>query len=623
MKITDFSAQFVIDGFLEIQFNDIPLENGKYVSEGFALEITQSEDNCVNIKLSALNNDEFELSNVTYFIGIPLCNPGMILVPDTGRHFMNTIYPRQVMMQAEFLVSSAHMSTPFLAFMSNTGRVLQSFGLLGDIVDTSFKLLSPGANKKFSLVVKDEEWKWQITKPYDKSLSLGRMRVFEDGFFQGSGELNWFYSLQGYAKVYQDRHDISVQANENVYKPQFCTWRVINSDYMNHEWVVKMARECKAIGLEVMILDDGWFGVGLDSDIMESSLGDWPKKVEGKFDDICETISAIKREGVHPVLWFCPLGLGPQSGIFDKYKKYCVSVEGRPYQTPGLFRTLCPRNPQARTVMVQMLRKVLSYNPDGFKPDLFNYQPAQACDANHEHDIPNTLEALRECMRLMYEEAIQWKEDAIFMLKNDEANVDFCQFGPSIRSGDSPYDPNIMFLRCAYPNAFGKAVINDYLMIGRSELPKEIAYSMIKQVTMGTPAVSIDLLKMTKEQKEVLRVWLGLYNEELKRIHIGASVEPQDSGMNCWIRMDGSASRAIITVVSPSSVVEFLPNVREIYLLNASDCEGLFVRRSELTGDMDVQCFDYMHRKVYDYMYRGQNRIEVPSGGYAKFVKSG
>ncbi len=622
MEIKTFSVKFVIEGVREIDFNDIPLKNGKYKAKDFLLEIKKRDQNRTDIELSAINGNEFELSSVTYFIGIPLCNPGMILVPDTGRHFMDTLYPRQVMMKSEFLVSSAHMSTPFLAFMSNTGTVLQAFGLLGDIVDTSFKLISPGANKKFSLVVKDDSWQWKIQKPYDSELSIGKLKVFKDGFFQSTGDLSWFHALRKYARIYHEKHNIKVQANENVYKPQFCTWRVINSDYMTHEWVVKMAKECKDIGLEVMILDDGWFGVGLDSDIMESSLGDWPSKVEGKFDDIRKTIKEIKKEGIHPVLWFCPLGLGPQSKIFDKYKQYCVSIDGKPYETPGLFRTLCPRNPHARTIMVQMLRKLLNYDPDGFKPDLFNYQPAQACNAEHEHDIPNTLQALRECMRLMYEEAIQHNKNSIFMLKNDEANIDFCQFGPSVRSGDSPYDPNIMFLRCAYPNAFAPAVINDYLMIGKHEEPKEIAYSMIKQLTMGTPAMSIDLQKITDEQKTVLKVWLKLYNEKLKPIHINASIEPQDSGLTCWQRIDNSSDSAIITVVSPSSTVELLPDISNIYLLNATNKNTIFIRQSELSKRANVITFDYNHNRIDKYTYNSEEHINVPPAGYAEIVSA-
>ena len=617
--INTITMNYTVDG-QELEFSGIPLEEGLYSCKDYCLELFQTDH--ITTKLSRTDKAKFHLQKVSYSFGFKLHNAAKIIVPDTGRHFMDTLFPRQVMAKARFLSSAAKMSTPFMAFLDSTEKVKVAFGLTGKMVDTEFLLESPGANDKYSLVVKSDQWRWKINRPFDSDLSLGQVDSYTDGFYVSTGNKSWFHALREYGDIYRKANNIELNPNKNTYDTEFCTWRVINSDNFTHEWTVETAKECKKLGIDTMILDDGWFGVGLDSDIMESSLGNWPKKVKGKYPDITKTIDAIKNEGVKPLLWFCPLGLGPQSDNYDSLQKYCVETDGEPYVTPGLFRTLCPRNPQARTIMVQMLRKLLSYNPDGFKPDLFNYQPIEACTADHEHDIPNTLEGLKECMRLMYEEAMNHDEEMIFMLKNDEANVEFSQYAPAVRSGDSPYDPNIMFLRCAYANAIAPIVINDYLMIGKEESEMELAYCLIKQITMGVPAISIDLLNATYEQKALLKAWLGLYNKKFKTIHMNSQIEPQDSALHCWERLDSSNSKAIISVIHPANSMQTLPDADEIYVLNATQNDNLFINENKLMQKMEAISYSYLHKETGRYVLNPQDyRLTVPAAGFTVLTK--
>lgn len=619
MKVTRFDATFEVDGKI-VAFRKVPLAQGVRVQGGYRLTMTAGA--FVGLRFAREDGKVFDLKAATYDIAFPLTNAAKIIVPDTGRHFMNTIYPRQVMFKFEgYPVSSAHMSTPFFVYLDGLEKVSLAFGLMGKTIDTVFKQTSPAANKKFSLVVYAKECRWRIRKPYHENASLGAMTLWQDGFYQSEGDKTWFHALRTYAALWQKEHGVKPRANRSIYKPEFCTWRVIGSDKLTHAWTVKTARECRKLGLGAMILDDGWFGVGLDSDIMQSSLGNWPRTVAGKFPDIVKTLRAIRKEGVSPLLWYCPTGIGPQSDLFEKARPFCIVNEGRLYQTPGLFHTLCPRNPEARKLMVANLRKVLSYAPDGFKPDLFNYMPTSPCEADHEHDIPTVLEATKLCFGLMYKEAMRHGKEILFMAKNDEANIDFCQYAPAVRAGDSPYDPNIMFLRCAYPNAFAPAVINDYLMLAGPETGEEIARCMIKQVTMGVPALSIDLLNTPERQKRVLRAWIGLYNRELMAVHQAARIEPQDPALTCWERIDRRRKVGVITVVHPGAAIETLPDLDRLFLLNASAGSELFVNDCRWKGGGVLRLYDFRHKLLGQQAWSGGSRVPAPASGYSELRK--
>ena len=619
MKVRRFTAAFTVDGQV-IRFRNIPLEAGKHTSKGFSLRI--KDEGFPAFSFGRTNGKPFELKSVVYDIALPLTNAGKIIVPDTGRHFVDTLYPRQVMFKRTYLVSGAHMASPFFVYMDNVEAVTFAFGLMGKIIDTAFEQTSPGANKKYSLVVRANQCRWRIHKPYHPDADLGKMSIVEDGFYQHEGDKTWFHALRRYAEMFQKHHKVKIRVNERMYKPQLCTWRVVSSDRLTHKWSVATARKCREMGIGMLILDDGWYGVGLDSDIMISTMGDWPRSIKGKFPDITKTVRQIRAQGVHPVLWYCPTGVGVHSKLLEEAKDYCVVTEGKLFQTPGLFYTLCPRNPKARKIMKKTLQKVLSYGADGFKPDLFNYMPTTPCEADHEHDIPTALEATRVCFKMMDEIARKHDPQIIYSAKNDEANVDFCQYAAAVRSGDSPYDPNIMFLRCAYPNAFAKIIINDYLMLAGPEEPKQIAHCMIKQVTMGVPALSVDLLTMAKSRKQVLKAWIGLYNNELMAIHKAARIEPQDAAMTCWERIDEKRGVGVISVVHPGQVIHRLPQTGRLFVLNATEADELFVRDNEWTAPAVVRCFDHRCMQVDEYAWTDRRTLAVPSAGYCEIRAS-
>ncbi|RPK31264.1 alpha-galactosidase [Paenibacillus xylanexedens] len=80
------------------------------------------------------------------------------------------------------------------------------------------------------------------------------------------------------------------------------------------------------LGIELLVLDDGWFGKR-DSD--NSSLGDWVedrRKLPNGLRDLAER---IERHGLQFGLWFEPEMISPDSDLYRKHPDWCLHVEGR------------------------------------------------------------------------------------------------------------------------------------------------------------------------------------------------------------------------------------------------------------------------------------------------------
>lgn len=95
---------------------------------------------------------------------------------------------------------------------------------------------------------------------------------------------------------------------------------------MSEEIIEEFVRNCKGLGIDTFVLDDGWFG-HRDSD--NSSLGDWfidKRKFPNGFDRI---IKACKENGLNFGLWLEPEMISRDSELFRAHPDWCIHVENK------------------------------------------------------------------------------------------------------------------------------------------------------------------------------------------------------------------------------------------------------------------------------------------------------
>ncbi len=94
----------------------------------------------------------------------------------------------------------------------------------------------------------------------------------------------------------------------------------------NHEKIMKIARAAAGLGVELFVLDDGWFG-RRDND--DCSLGDWVVdrcKLPGGLKALAEDINRL---GMRFGLWFEPEMVSPDSDLYRAHPDWCLHAAGR------------------------------------------------------------------------------------------------------------------------------------------------------------------------------------------------------------------------------------------------------------------------------------------------------
>ncbi|MBQ7839348.1 MAG: alpha-galactosidase [Lachnospiraceae bacterium] len=136
------------------------------------------------------------------------------------------------------------------------------------------------------------------------------------------------------------------------------SWEAAFFDF-DTEKLVAFAKTAKELGIEMLVMDDGWFGKRNDD---SSSLGDWfvnEKKLTGGLSALIEQVN---QEGLKFGIWYEPEMISPDSDLFRAHPDWHVHVKGR---TPMLGRSqyvLDVSREDVRDNIWKQMYKVLSEN---------------------------------------------------------------------------------------------------------------------------------------------------------------------------------------------------------------------------------------------------------------------
>lgn len=145
------------------------------------------------------------------------------------------------------------------------------------------------------------------------------------------------YSAQGLNKLSHNMHDfinghIVPKNNQKELRPIVLNnWEAFMFDF-NQRKIINLARKAKKLGVEMFVLDDGWFSNRNDD---TKGLGDYDvnrKKLPSGLDKLAKKINRMK---MGFGLWFEPEMVNQDSKLFTMHPEFAVKV---PYLEPSKGR---------------------------------------------------------------------------------------------------------------------------------------------------------------------------------------------------------------------------------------------------------------------------------------------
>lgn len=197
--------------------------------------------------------------------------------------------------------------------------------------------------------------------------------LLEEGEEFVAPEVVMVYSDEGIGKMSRTFHDLYRQ---HLIRGEYRDKRrpiLINNweaTYFNFdtEKLIGIAKEASKLGIEMLVMDDGWFG---HRDTDNSSLGDWfvyEKKLQGGLKYLVDEVNKL---GMKFGIWFEPEMVSPDSELYRKHPEWAIQVRGREMTMSREQYVLDYSNKEVRDYVYGMMKNVLdSANIEYIKWDM-------------------------------------------------------------------------------------------------------------------------------------------------------------------------------------------------------------------------------------------------------------
>ena len=102
-------------------------------------------------------------------------------------------------------------------------------------------------------------------------------------------------------------------------------WEATYFDF-NTEKLLSIAKKASELGIEMLVMDDGWFGHRNDD---STSLGDWYVNEEKLNGGLKHLVDEVNKLGLKFGIWFEPEMISPDSKLYEAHPDWAIQIPGR------------------------------------------------------------------------------------------------------------------------------------------------------------------------------------------------------------------------------------------------------------------------------------------------------
>lgn len=134
------------------------------------------------------------------------------------------------------------------------------------------------------------------------------------------------------------------------------SWEAAYFD-INERKLLKLAKAARDVGIELFVMDDGWFGERNDD---KTSLGDWyvnPKKLPDGVSGLCKKINDL---GLSFGIWVEPEMINVESNLYKEHPDWTMDIPGKNHAEGRNQRMLDLANPEVVDYMIASMSNLFA-----------------------------------------------------------------------------------------------------------------------------------------------------------------------------------------------------------------------------------------------------------------------
>ena len=309
---------------------------------------------------------------------------------------------------------------------------------------------------------------------------------------------SWWENECGYKPAYVPEH---------ARLPMNSLWYSYHQQ-LDVEDIIKECQLSKPLGMETVIIDDGWQTD--DNSRGYAYCGDW-RVATKKIPDMKEFVDRIHETGMKVMLWYSVPFVGLYSENYKRFETMLLDQSGNRRD----HFALDPRYKEVRDFLIDIYsRALLDWGLDGLKLDFIDSFVLRG--KSLEYDERRDYQSLEDAVDVLMTDI-----NSALRAINPEVLIEFRQsyVGPAIRKygnmfrvGDCPNDAirnrqDVVALRLTSGNT---AVHSDMLMWHPGD-PVESAALQIVSALYSVPQISVKIATLPEDHKKMLAHYLAFW----------------------------------------------------------------------------------------------------------------
>ena len=373
--------------------------------------------------------------------------------------------------------------------------------------------------------------------------------------------------LTGMSHIYHDlyRERLCRGTHRDKERPILINnWEATYFDF-NNEKIKDIAKESSNLGIELFVLDDGWFGKRNNDDC---SLGDWFVNEEKLKGGLSSLVKDINEMGMQFGLWFEPEMISPKSKLYEEHPDWCIHIEGRVRSEARKQLILDLSREEVCDAVIEMLTNVLKSAPISYVKWDMNRNMTEI--GSPAWPAKKQKEVAHRYMLGLYK-----------ILENITTNFPNILF-ESCSGGGGRFDGGMLYYM---PQTWtsddtdaierlkiqeGTSLVYPVSTMGShvSAVPNHQVHRITPLHTRGVVAMAgsfgyeLDITKMTDEEKEEVKSQVKFYKNIRKTIQFGDLYRLKsafDSNEAAWMNISKDGNNLVVSYVKKYAEANVLP----------------------------------------------------------------
>ena len=314
------------------------------------------------------------------------------------------------------------------------------------------------------------------------------------------------------------------------------SWEAFYFDF-NESKLLRLAKTAKSVGIELFVLDDGWFGKRDDD---TSSLGDWTenkKKLPNGLKGLARKINDL---GLSFGLWVEPEMVNVDSNLYRAHPEWVLEIPGKPHSEGRNQRVLDLGNPLVQQYVIDEMSRVFSSADIAYvKWDMnriYSDAYSQALPSDRQEVVHRCQMGLYRCMKELTERFPEILFEGCASGGNRFDLGILCYF-PQIWASDN----TDAMCRAEIQNGYGYGYPQSVIGAHVSSCPNHQTLRVTPLETrfavacFGVLGYECNLADMRKEDLEAIKNQIELYKKWRGTLQFGTWIR----GRNFGIRKEG------------------------------------------------------------------------------------